>query len=377
LADILQSGTDRLIYDFMRGSGLREDPVIGFTAQGTVLQNSAARRFSAADLTAIQEAAAHADARGRAVAITSHGEVRLAVRTYTGSENRLVGITMPAPGRTATVTSIHRELAALAGRSAEWREAVKSVEQARTTSRPLILFGEAGTGKTSLAMNSAYGAGPVPAGTSVIDAGQFEVIGARRWFDRVRGSLHENMNVVLCNIEVLEKRQLTGLRAMLRASSQIHRVTMTVTATERSEAEPYALLFGAHAIEVPALRDRLEDLEALWAKFAARERPGAALGLDEGALIALGRYTWPGNLHELQTTVAHACSQRSHGNVTVAELPDRIRTSRSQGLMVQAEQDAIHRALIATGGNRTRAAEMLGISRATMYRKAKAFGIPA
>lgn len=361
----------------MQGSGIQENPVIGFISQGTVLQNSAARRFSAADLTAIQVASDHANARGQAVAATSYGEVQLSVKMYTGSENRLVRVTMPAPGRTATVTPIHRELTTLVGRSVEWRSAVKAVERARTTSRPLLLFGEAGAGKTSLAIHSAYGAAPVPVDTSIIDAGQFEVVGARHWFDRVRGSLYENKNVVICNIEALGKRQLSGLRAVLRASSKEHRVTLTATVATRGEAEPFALLFGAHTVEVPALRDRLEDIEALWAKFAARERPSAAIDIDEEALVALSRYHWPGNLHELQTAVAHSFSLRPRNCITVAELPDRIRTSRAQGLMVQAEHDAIHRALTATGGNRTRAAEMLGISRATMYRKAKVFGISA
>jgi transcriptional regulator of acetoin/glycerol metabolism len=377
MGDVFQSGTDRLIHDFLRGPGLRPEPAVGFTSHGTVMQNGAARRFSAADLTAIQIASGDADSRGRAKASTSLGEVELSVRHYAGSENRLVGIRMPDRGRPGAPRGSRRRAAELIGHSQEWRDTVRAVERARATSRPLLLTGESGAGKTSLAMGAAYGVGPAPAGVVVIDAGGFEVIGARRWFERVRGALQESMSVVLCNVETLERRQLTGLRAMLRATPHQQHVTMTLTATERSEAEHYALMFGAHAVEVPALRDRPDDLEALWHGFARRERPTAALGLDAAALEAMQRYGWPGNLRELQTLVAHAFGRRPRGDFTEAELPGHIRNSRTQGLMVQVEQDAIQRALLATGGNRTRAAELLGISRATMYRKAKSFGIPA
>ncbi len=377
MGDIFQSGTDRLIHDFLRGPGLRPEPVIGFTSHGTVMQNGAARRFSAADLTAIQIASGDADSRGRARASTTLGEVELSVRCYAGSENRLVGIRMPERGCPRAAQEGRRGALGLVGSSREWTRTVRAMKRARATSRPLLLIGESGSGKTSLAMGAPYGAGPVPAGVAVIDAGSFEVIGARRWFERVRGALQQSMSVVLCNIETLEQRQLTGLRAMMRATPHLRRITLTATVGERAEAEPFALMFGAHLVEVPALRDRLDDLDVLWREFARRERPAAALQPDPAALEAMKRHDWPGNLRELQTAVAHAFGRRSRGSVTPEELPAHIRRSRSPGLMVQVEQDAIQRALLATGGNRTRAAELLGISRATMYRKAKSFGIPA
>lgn len=375
MGDVFQSGMDRLIHDFLRGPGLHPEPVIGFTSHGTVMQNGAARRFSAADLAAIQIASGDADSRGRARASTTLGEVELSVRYYAGSENRLVGIRVPERGR-ARAAAGRREAAELIGSSEEWRRAVRAAGRARATSRPLLLTGESGSGKTSLAMGAPYGVDSVPTGVAVIDAGSFGVVGARRWFERVRGALQRSMRVVLCNIETLEQRQLTGLRAMMRATPELQRITLTATVAERAEAEPFALMFGAHVVEVPALRERPDDLEALWAGFARRERPVAALLPDAAALETMRRHRWPGNLRELQTTVAHALGRRTRGAVTPADLPMSIRSPRSPRLMVQVEQEAIQRALLATGGNRTRAAEMLGISRATMYRKAKSFGLP-
>lgn len=377
MSDMLQSGTDRMIYDFLRSTGLSPEPVVCFASNGTVMQNSSARRFSAEDLTAIQLAASDAPARGgRASAATSLGEVDLNVQRYAGRENCLVRITVRESEQPAESAEHARRAPALVGVSAEWDETVRAVERGRATSRPLVIAGETGSGKTSLAAGAAFGAaGSVP-GVAVLDAGSFQVVGARLWFERVRGALEKSRILVLCNVDALDPRQLSGLRSMLRATPHQQRVAMTVTVSEVHEAEPLALMFGAHLIPVPALRERPDDIGGLWRAFAQRERPGATAFPDTAALAALGRYDWPGNLRELQTTVAHVLSRRPHGPVTVDDLPAHIRNSRSRGLLVKAEREAIHRALMATGGNRTRAAEMLGISRATIYRKAKSFGIP-
>lgn len=380
MSDMFQSGTDRLIHDFFRSTGLSPEPAIGFTSHGTVLQNGAARRFTPSDLTAIQIASEEADARGRARVAVSLGEAELSVHRYGGSGNRLVRVRALTPMRAGEDHGNAPGGAAapaLCGITPEWAGAIRAVEQARATSRPLIIAGEPGSGKTSLAAGAAFGAGqPIP-GVAVIDAGSFEVIGARRWFERVRGALNEQRSLVMSNVDVLDQRQLAGLRAMLRAMPQLQRITLTVSVSGPHEAEPFALMFGAHLVRIPALRERPGDIGELWRGFAQRERPGAAVLPDAEALATLKRYRWPGNLRELQTTVAHALSRRIRGLVAVEELPAQIRTSHAQGLMVKVEQEAIHRALLATGGNRTRAAEILGISRATIYRKAKSLGIPA
>ena len=76
---------------------------------------------------------------------------------------------------------------------------------------------------------------------------------------------------------------------------------------------------------------------------------------------------------ELQTLVADVLSRRKFGSVTLDELPEAIRSPRTTGLIERAEEEAIRRALLEAGGNRLRAAEILGVSRATVYRKMKSY----
>jgi sigma-54 dependent transcriptional regulator, acetoin dehydrogenase operon transcriptional activator AcoR len=128
-------------------------------------------------------------------------------------------------------------------------------------------------------------------------------------------------------------------------------------------------------VDVPPLRDRLEDLPTI--VHALIERSGARGRMLPAAIRALSQQEWEGNIGELATVVTAALEGRRTADLTVRDLPPEYQSHPPRRLtrMEQVERSAIVRALTDAGGNRTRAAELAGIGRATLYRKIRAYGL--
>jgi two-component system response regulator HydG len=138
------------------------------------------------------------------------------------------------------------------------------------------------------------------------------------------------------------------------------------------------------SIKMPSLRDRKEDIPELVRHFLARfgsEKPVTQISDD--ALGRLMSYDWPGNVRELENCIQHAVSLGSGTFIQMQDLPSamlyhlaRKPSSRQDLTTLRAlEQQAIRQALQATGGDRVRAAKLLGIGKTTIYRKLKEYGI--
>jgi len=131
-------------------------------------------------------------------------------------------------------------------------------------------------------------------------------------------------------------------------------------------------------IQLPRLADRKEDLSLLIQHFLGRF--GAAYGkriegITRRAEALLGQYSWPGNIRELENVIGYACMITDSTVVDVNHLPENIRspnakTESSFDIVSLEEMQRIHarRVLDHFGGNKTRAAELLGVSRSTLYR---------
>ncbi len=368
-----QPGTRQLLDEFLRLARNGSVPVIGFGAQGLLVQNASASQFSPVDFQLIRQAAAEADSRGRATGETSVGKVDLKIERFPGAGNILVRIT-PASQRsfTASVPRL-RTAEPLVGKSNEWRDTLAQISRARTTSRPLLIVGEPGSGKTSLAMGQIYRPAQPAPDIAIMDSGAIPMVGTRRWFERLEQHIEEHHRIVIRNIDAPEQRTLDGIRTLVASLPRPNRVTLTATVSDEREGRDLALSLGSHLVVAPPLREHPNDIASLWSHFAEREHPGSKIALDPEALRALQRYSWPGNLRELQTLVADVLSRRKFGSVTLDELPEAIRSPRTTGLIERAEEEAIRRALLEAGGNRLRAAEILGVSRATVYRKMKSY----
>ncbi|NVJ02366.1 sigma-54-dependent Fis family transcriptional regulator [Myxococcus sp. AM009] len=137
-------------------------------------------------------------------------------------------------------------------------------------------------------------------------------------------------------------------------------------------------------VELPPLRARGNDVLALSQRFIEQfaSRTGKrVLGPSPAAAQRLLAYGWPGNVRELQNCLERAVALTSFEEITVDDLPERVR-NYSQPRVVPETQDAselvtleelerryIHRVLEAVGGSRTLAARILGVDRKTLYRK--------
>lgn len=145
--------------------------------------------------------------------------------------------------------------------------------------------------------------------------------------------------------------------------------------------------FGVFVIDLPALRERAEDIPLLAERFLARitrksERPTR---VDQEALAVLMRYPWPGNVRELENVLERAVTISVDGVIRVEALPSVVRNGRvltpgsprPQPVLsvAEAEREAIIRAGWACNGRVTAMAQQLGISRTTLWRKMKRLDI--
>jgi len=144
------------------------------------------------------------------------------------------------------------------------------------------------------------------------------------------------------------------------------------------------------SIEVPPLRERRDDIPILAESFLteiAKKRGEEVKKLSPEAAVQLQEYSWPGNVRELENAIERAVILASSDTIHPPALPDKVRERKSEPLMAERVTpnpplDAIERAYImwvlgSEGGNKSRAAEVLGIDPSTLYRKLSRFGLDA
>jgi transcriptional regulator with PAS, ATPase and Fis domain len=128
-------------------------------------------------------------------------------------------------------------------------------------------------------------------------------------------------------------------------------------------------------IHVPPLRERRGDVPLLAGFFLRRydERYQLDSKLTESGLSALSECTWPGNVRQLQHLMERLVILAPGGRITQDAVDDALRASRPPEAggesLADTEMEQIRKVLAATGGNKSRAARILGIERKTLYRK--------
>ncbi len=129
-------------------------------------------------------------------------------------------------------------------------------------------------------------------------------------------------------------------------------------------------------LDVPALRTRPEDIEALAQFFLNKEAPH--MHFSDAAMDVLQSYSWPGNVRELRNVVVKAALLAEGDEIDLNDLPSglcemEVSHNLAGRTLDQLEQRAIFEALTETGGRQDRAARMLGISQRTLIRKLKIY----
>ncbi len=141
-------------------------------------------------------------------------------------------------------------------------------------------------------------------------------------------------------------------------------------------------------VTVPPLRERKEDISELSNHFLAAYRAKnrkEIKGFEALAMAVLVRHDWPGNVRELENVVERAVIMCKGEVIAVGDLPEKIQEGHHDAeakfginpgiTLSDAEKQLIHETLKITGGNRTRAAEILGITRRTLQNKIKEYEI--
>ncbi|WP_413761375.1 helix-turn-helix domain-containing protein [Streptomyces sp. MMBL 11-3] len=266
-----------------------------------------------------------------------------------------------------------RPLTGLVGGSVAWRHAAARAAESARAGGPLLLTGERGTGKTALAKAVLAACGtPEPV---VVDAARGPVPA----LDARLAAPANGTPLLLRHAERLAQCDLAALNSLLETHPH---VPLLVTHTPGAAPGPclQRLLdtLAAHTVPLPALRERTEDIRELLADLAPAPAPGEPpLTWTLDALHALERHPWPGNITELALLVRSLAERRrATGPVRRSELPDPVRegpAARSLTPMEHAERTAVLEALHRHGGNKVRTAAALGIARATLYRKLRAY----
>ena len=142
-------------------------------------------------------------------------------------------------------------------------------------------------------------------------------------------------------------------------------------------------------IDVPPLRERGGDvlhLAQFFLKQFAQRNEKSGLELSTTGAEKLMAYNWPGNVRELENCMEHAVALARFDQITVEDLPEKIRAYRAERFVVAAndpteivtmdelERRYILRVLSLVGGNKSRAAQVLGFDRRTLYRKLERYG---
>ncbi len=130
-------------------------------------------------------------------------------------------------------------------------------------------------------------------------------------------------------------------------------------------------------LRLPALKDRDGDIPLLVNRFL-KEFGGKSVSAE--AMKILEAYPWPGNVRELRNVIERMCVLSASGEIDVGDIPDALKPARpaaslASGTLEEMEKAKILAVLEEVGGNRTKAAERLGISRRTIYRKLEEYGL--
>jgi DNA-binding NtrC family response regulator len=295
----------------------------------------------------------------------------------------------------------------LVARSGAMREALRLAGRVASTDANVLVTGESGVGKDALALfvhamspraMSPYvkiDCAALPSelleaelfgyergaftGASAAKPGRLEA--AHRGTLVLDEIAHLSRDAQAKLLRVIERREFERLggRKTVRVDARLVALTnvdLDDAVRRRAFREDLFYRLNVVRIGVPPLRERREDVEPLAEKFLAsyaakHGRP--ARRFDPAALAALAAYDFPGNVRELANVVERAVIVAEGESVGAGDLPESVRASSSRGArrrtLAELENEYIREVLDASGGNKSEAARVLGISRKNLYER--------
>ncbi len=316
--------------------------------------------------------------------------------------------------------STEENLDGIIGTSSGMQDVLRMISRLKDTRTPVLISGESGTGKELVARAIHFRGMMAQTPFVAVDCGalvptlmESEMFGYEKgaftgamksktglfqaanggsiFLDEI-GELPLEMQAKL--LRVLQEKEVRPV-----GSNDRHTVDVRViAATNRDLESAYRtgtfrkdLYFRLNVVTVhiPPLRERRADIPTLVHHFLSRYTPTKPLQVTAAAMKSLLQYDWPGNVRELENCIARAVTLGDQETIDVQDLPPAIRSeqpassemtphdaaSLSTTALAEMERMTILRVFEQAHGDKALAGKMLGISRATLYRKLKRYNI--
>ena len=298
----------------------------------------------------------------------------------------------------------------LIGGSEAMFKVLKAIEKAASTTATVLITGESGTGKELVARAIHYGSSRASAPFVPVNCGGIpEGLLESELFGHVKGAFTgatetragffqtadggtiflDEISDTSPSMQVKLLRVLEDKEVCMVGSSKSRLADVRIVAATNKDLlglvdkgvfrEDLFYRLNVITIAMPPLRKRDDDILELIKHFAdkfAAESGKSAPEFSDNALVALRNYQWPGNVRELENVIQRLVVMTEGDLIEVPDLPSLMRFSalRGSGLnrtLAVVEAEHIHNVLASVEGNKTRAAEILGIDRKTLREKLK------
>lgn len=335
-------------------------PVIALSRSGLMSTTGALPLLSASTHVVLWDELQGNDWNGQ------HRSVSVSGRT--GIARRLVG----ADGESLYIVELEQTIEAAAEASScpgTTAALCRVLDAASAGSHAVSISGPAASGKAHLATAWLTGRdGVAPRTLPAIEVRRPSVR------SRLVRELADGASIVLRNVEQLTADDRAWLRSVIDAADTRPDGILAMTLTTGSADAAVQSLVTGHGREVciPSLVDAPERIVAITEEIAAQHR----LTVPPAVLQTLVRWQWTGEVAELVHELRRAAALSLHGALELSALtPDMRAQTRQLYGIAASEYKAIDAALRAAGGNRSLAAESLGIGRTTLYRKMRQYGL--
>jgi DNA-binding NtrC family response regulator len=319
--------------------------------------------------------------------------------------------------------STEMELSGIVGSSHKIQDVLRMVARLKDTRTPVLVTGESGTGKELVARAIHYRGLLAKKPFVAVDCGSLvptliesELFGYEKgaftgairskeglfqsanggtiFLDEI-GELSQELQAKL--LRVLQEKEVRPVGSNQRIKIDVRVIAATNRDLEAAQKEGTFrkdLYFRLNVVtlHLPSLRERKSDVPPLVHYFLDRFAPGKVITISPAAMKCMLQYDWPGNVRELENCIERAVALGSDEMIDLPDLPPSLRqqqgenaaagsmsvreaTAGSNTDLEALERDTIQRVFEQVQGDKARARKMLGISRATLYRKLKRYNI--